>query len=183
MVIQKGSRDSIDLVSKELINKKVVLIPTDTVYGFSGIVPDTDSLIRKIKGREETKPFIQLIYNISWLNRITDDKIPNTLLQYWPGPLTIIVNDKNYGGTVALRCPKDEWLLEVLRNVDSPIYSTSANKSHKTASGFINELINEFEDEVSIIIDDGDKLDAKPSTIVKIEQGNYKVLRQGSLVL
>ena len=46
----------------------VAIVPTDTVYGFSGIVDDssenqmrTDDRIRQIKGRSETKPLIQLI--------------------------------------------------------------------------------------------------------------------------
>lgn len=183
MVIQKGSKNSVDNVCNALLTKKVVLIPTDTVYGFSGIVPDTDKSIRQIKGREETKPFIQLIPDISCLSNITNDIIPDSVLKYWPGPLTIIVNDKVNGGTVALRCPNDEWLLSVLKEINMPIYSTSANRSHKEASGIIQELINEFENEVSIIVDDGDKLETRPSTIIKIEGNSYTIIRQGCLVL
>ena len=39
----------------------VCVLPTDTVYGFSGIVPQSQSRIYSIKGRDEGKPFIQLI--------------------------------------------------------------------------------------------------------------------------
>ena len=73
-----------------------MIIPTDTVYGFSGIVDssehfNTDAIIRKIKGREEYKPFIQLIAAPEDIVKYTDDVVPKKLLDCWPGPLTIIV--------------------------------------------------------------------------------------------
>ena len=60
MVISKELNDSIEITVEKLRNKEVVIIPTDTVYGFSGIVPWTEDYIRQIKGREENKPFIQM---------------------------------------------------------------------------------------------------------------------------
>ena len=50
------------------------------------------------------------------------------MFKKWPGALTIIVNDIR-GGTTAFRCPSDLWLLEILKNVEYPLYSTSVNKS------------------------------------------------------
>jgi L-threonylcarbamoyladenylate synthase len=44
-----------------------------------------------------------------------------------------------------------------------------------------NMIISEFEKEVDLIIDDGDKKNALPSTLVMLENGKVKVLRQGSL--
>ena len=38
MVISKELQDSIEITVEKLRNKDVVIIPTDTVYGFSGIV-------------------------------------------------------------------------------------------------------------------------------------------------
>ena len=54
MICRKSDDDSIQKCISSLKNGGVVIIPTDTVYGFSGIVDGkTDSIIRKIKGREE----------------------------------------------------------------------------------------------------------------------------------
>ena len=42
-----------------LKNASVGIIPTDTVYGFSGIVDLTEKRIKEIKGRDEGKPCIR----------------------------------------------------------------------------------------------------------------------------
>ena len=82
MMCLKSDNDSIKIANEYLKNQKVVILPTDTVYGFSGLVGKTDARIREIKGREETKPFIQLISSPSQISLITDDKIPQKLLDY-----------------------------------------------------------------------------------------------------
>ena len=44
-------------------------------------------------------------------------------------------------------------------------------------------IINEFTNEVDLIIKDGDKKGAKPSTLVSIVDGGVKILRQGDVIL
>ncbi len=58
MIYSKHDLNSIETTSSLLKQGKVLILPTDTVYGFSGIVGKTDEKIRSIKGRSETKPFI-----------------------------------------------------------------------------------------------------------------------------
>ena len=116
MRISKSDVLSIEKTVEALKNGDVVIIPTDTVYGFSGIVCKdfaTDVKIKNIKGRDENKPFIQLIASPKDISNYTDDIIPQKLFDCWPGALTIIVNDKN-GGTTAFRCPGDQWLREII---------------------------------------------------------------------
>lgn len=198
----KCDSESVLVTAKALKNQKIVIIPTDTVYGFSGIVSGgsacacgdgpgfmrgTDAEIRRIKGREAYKPFIQLIAAPEDIRQITDDSIPDELFSLWPGALTIIVNDKRdvAGGnaTVAVRCPGDAWLREVIRETGYPIYSTSVNRSGKPVLTDIADIVAEFGNEVELIIDDGDKRNALPSTIVSLVDGSCKVIRQGSVVI
>ena len=192
MICRKSDDDSIQKCISSLKNGGVVIIPTDTVYGFSGIVDGkTDSIIRKIKGREEYKPFIQLISTPQEIFKYTDDVIPQKLLDCWPGPLTIIVNIKEQNGeseqngsgiqTVALRCPGDEWLRKVIAGCGASIYSTSVNRSGQPVLDTEAAIISEFADEVDLIVADGDRKSSVPSTIVKVESGDYTVIRQGAI--
>lgn len=198
MICRKSDDDSIQKCISSLKNGGVVIIPTDTVYGFSGIVDEiacdekvddnsplyhTDSIIRKIKGREEYKPFIQLISSPQEIYNYTDDVIPQKLLDCWPGPLTIIVNTKNKNETVALRCPGDEWLRKVIAGCGAAIYSTSVNRSGQPVLDTEAVIISEFADEVDLIVADGDRKSSVPSTIVKVETGSYKIIRQGAIKL
>lgn len=199
MILKKSDSTSIEQTAAILKNGGIVIIPTDTVYGFSGIVDlknasahfKTDAKIRAIKGRAETKPLIQLIAKPEDIRLYTDDDIPSSLLAKWPGALTIIVHIKEdaplaataipESRTVAFRCPGDEWLRKIIENCGTPVFSTSVNRSGQPVLDTTNSIASEFENEVNLIIDDGDKKGALPSTLVTIETGNVKVLRQGSV--
>jgi len=181
MILKKSDKLSIKQTVDFLKSGKVIIIPTDTVYGFSGIVPLTDSKIRHIKGREETKPFIQLISAPEDILSLTDSKIPKKLLDLWPGALTLIVKNSTDTGTTAYRCPGDAWLRTILKECSSPIYSTSVNRSGKQILDSIDSIIAEFSKEVDLIIDDGNKKNALPSTIVDVTNSTIKILRQGSV--
>ena len=197
LIKNKSDPTSIQTTVDILKRGGIVIIPTDTVYGFSGIVDlkttaaryETDSKIRAIKGRAETKPLIQLIARPEDLRLYTDDIIPDTLLSKWPGALTIIVHTKKDSPlaehaaipTIAFRCPGDAWLREIIAGTGAPVFSTSVNRSGQPVLDTTTAITGEFENEVDLIIDDGDKKGALPSTLVAIENGEVKVLRQGSV--
>ena len=177
----KPDENSCILCAEFLKQEKIVLIPTDTVYGFSGIVGKTDEKIRKIKGRSETKPFIQLISKKEDLNLITDEKVPEELLKFWPGPLTLIVKEKKSDSTVALRVPGDKWLCDVISMCKTAIYSTSANRSGFPCKTKVSELEKEFENDVDLMVFDGDLKNSIPSTIVSVIDGKIKLIREGAV--
>ena len=197
MILNKSDTSSIKETAGILKKGGIVIIPTDTVYGFSGIVDlktaaahyETDAKIRAIKGRAETKPLIQLIARPEDLRLYTDDEVPSELLAKWPGALTIIVHIKKNSPlaehaaipTIAFRCPGDKWLREIISKCDAPIFSTSVNRSGQPVLDTTAAITQEFSNEVDLIIDDGNKKGALPSTLVTIENGEVKVLRQGSV--
>lgn len=192
MIIKKNDSSSEAKTAEVLKQGGIVIIPTDTVYGFSGIVngnSKTDDKIRAIKGRSESKPLIQLIAKPEDLFLYTDDRVPDALLSKWPGALTIIVNLKKEFAeeqklpTVAFRCPGDPWLRKIIEECGGPIYSTSVNRSGKPVLDEIALIKKEFDSDVDLIIDDGDKKGALPSTLVCMENGKIKVLRQGTVVI
>lgn len=190
MIISKLDDGSAELVARELGFKNVVIIPTDTVYGFSGIVPDTEACIRKIKGRGDDKPFIRLISCPGDISFYSDDVLPAGLLDFWPGALTVIVQLKPEhacfaGETAAFRCPGDEWLRTVISICGRPVYSTSVNRSGSPLLRSIKDMEKEFSSEVSLIVDAGNDLDdsTQPSTIVALENGLCRIVRQGAVYL
>ena len=196
MTCSKSDGKSLELASSCLSSGGIAILPTDTVYGFSGIVDlkgrnafGTDGRIRRIKGRDEGKPLIQLISSPLDISAYTDDRIPEQLLEKWPGPLTVIVNVSGKSpyadpiGTVALRCPGDPWLRAVIESVGAPIYSTSVNRSGFPVLDRIQAIEAEFGKDADLIVSDGDKTDAVPSTIVSVTDGSIKVLRQGAVTI
>ena len=181
MHIQKEAPNSAVVAAAELKQGHIVIIPTDTIYGFSGLIGKTAEAIARIKGREENKPFIALIAEPADIYRYTDIKIPEHILNLWPAPLTLIVPLKGQG-TQAFRCPADEWLRNVVAAAGDAVYSTSVNRSGTPPLTDIEVICREFEDSVALIVDGGN-LEGLPSTLVDLTSGTPRVLRQGSVVI
>ncbi|MBI9103649.1 MAG: L-threonylcarbamoyladenylate synthase [Spirochaetales bacterium] len=160
----------------------IAIIPCDTIYGIVGRVPDTEGKIREIKGRGENNPFLQLAPDEDSVKNISKTNIPSSLSAYWPGPVTLIINDMN-NRSRALRVPADEFLQDILSKLDFFIYSTSVNMSGRSHLDRIGEIISTFEDEVDLIINKGDLSEGKASTLVDIRERPYKILRQGEIVI
>lgn len=183
MIIQKNSPRSEQITADFIKQGKVVIVPTDTLYGFSARVPDCAPVINQIKGREEGKPFIELISSPEDYKFYSNDKIPSELLNLWPASLTIIIRKKKElgGGTVALRCPDDEWLRNVIKYSGCSVYSTSVNRSGFPALWKIDNIIEEFKKDVPLIVADGDRKGGVPSTIVDVTGGGIKIVRAGAV--
>lgn len=188
------SDENIDKIVEILKSGGVAVVPTDTVYGFSGIVDltgnpayKTDGKIRRIKGRDENKPLIQLISKPEEVYLYSAVKIPENIIKYWPGPLTVIVPVKEDSPladkcpTVAFRCPGDKWLRTVIEKCGAPLYSTSVNRSGCPVLETFDEIKSEFDNEADVVVDDGDKKGSLPSTLILLEENGFKILRQGAV--
>ena len=187
-IIDRREVDSEKRVADCIVAGGVCIIPTDTVYGFSGIIPQSQARIQAIKGRKEDKPFIQLIAEPKDLYNYTDIDIPTQLFSLWPGAVTVIVPVKESvgKGTIAFRCPGDSWLRKVISLVGTPIYSTSVNRSGEPVLGSLDSICKEFLGEVDLIVgfDEGLVPHAQPSTLVELlPNGKCRIIRQGDVVL
>lgn len=181
MRLQKKNPNSAAYAASDLKQSKIVIVPTDTIYGFSGLIDKTADAIARIKGRSEDKPFIALIAEPSDIYRYTDMQIPERFFRLWPAPLTLIVPLKGRG-TQAFRCPADAWLRNVISLAGDALYSTSVNRSGTPPLTDIGAICKEFEDSVSLIVDGGE-LAGLPSTLVDLSTGMPKILRRGAAVI
>ena len=185
MILQKKEKNCISITSSRILNNKVVIIPTDTIYGFSGL-PSTEKILMNIKKREESKKLIYLIEKPEMVLKYIDISFYSKfeldfLLSHWPAPLTIIYKNKTES-TIALRCPKDDWLNSLLSSVGSPIFSTSVNISGTPSMEKIETIKNAFQKDVPLIVDGGD-IKGESSTIIDVSKRPFKVLRKGSYLI
>lgn len=181
MRIHKSDLEKRDLILDALKNDEVIVLPTDTIYGFSGKIATTKEKIIAIKGRDVQKPFIVLIEKVEDTQLFSDFAIPQALLDLWPGSLTLIVPMKNTTTTIALRCPGDTWLRELIKDVKSPLFSTSCNRSGFPPLTEINEIEKEFTKEIRLFVEDSFQNSGLPSTIVALNQDSIHIIRQGAI--
>ena len=166
--------------TKNLKNGKIILYPSDTIWGLGCDATNeiAVSKIFKIKSRPLNKPLLILVPDLSILKEYIHD-FPDEALEIInkKEPTTIIYqNGKNLpqgiiapDGSVGIRIPKKGFALELVKNFGKPIVSTSANISGKK----IPKNLMEISDEILYQVDDTVNLEknnfsTKPSNIVKI---------------
>ena len=113
MILSINEKNILDTIINILNNDGLVILPCDTIYGIIGKVGHSELKIRNLKGRGETKPFIQL-HHLDFVNNYIGSKINEELLKFWPGPLTLIVSNKDKSGKIGIRVPKNKLLEEIL---------------------------------------------------------------------
>jgi len=183
MIVKKENKECIAIASSILLNKGIIIIPTDTIYGFSALM-DKEEKIAELKNRDIKKHFIYLIENKEYALPYIElsfysKKELSHLFSFWPAPLTIIFKSNIKEGSIAFRAPKDEWLQKLLHKIKTPIASTSANISGFSTIEDVEVLKTTFEESVDLIVDGG-RLAGTSSTILDARERPFKVLRQGS---
>lgn len=177
------TKNIIDKIVSCLCNEEIIIMPSDTIYGFLAL-SNKEKQLREIKKRDE-KPFLYLIHNINQLTfmGITINNITSSILsKYWPGSVTFILSSVD-GKTYGVRMPEWNVLYSILKKVDKPLLSTSVNLSGEPAINNINNIINQFRDNVSLIINDVKFKPKEASTIVDLTKNPYQIIRQGSVVI
>ena len=190
----------IDILAEELNMGKILVMPTETSYGLIGDAC-SDLVVKKIfaiKNRPDFKP-LPIIFD-SYSRVVEYCQVPELLRdlaqRYWPGPFSIVVkpiddrlkaNPSNeFEGTVAVRVTSDLILQDLIRIFKRPLIATSANISGESNCYDSKELIKSFDNNLEkpdFVIDKGVLSNTKPSTLVAVESGKIKVLRQGPIEL
>lgn len=182
-------------IANALKEGKLVVFPTDTVYGIGTNAYDKDACkkIYEVKGRPKYKPLSILISDISMLKEMVDyispveQKLINT---FWPGPLTIKFHKKD-GVLPDVVSAGDQYLRARLINKSLvhkiiqisgvPIVAPSANLSGSPTGTKIENIVNELGDKVDYILDCGDIEDDTVSTIVQVEDEKVIIIREGKI--
>lgn len=191
MKVLKLSPEKFEETIKEVVsvfrNGGVVVVPTDTIYGLAAdaLNPEAVKRIFEIKQRPEEKTLPIFVESIEEAEQLTEINARQRkfLEKVWPGKVTAVLKAKD-GSTIALRIPKHDFVSELLKEFGGPLTGTSANLSGKPGHIKITELIAEFENahpNPDIIIDTGDLLDLKPSTVIDLTVWPPQILREGAV--
>ena len=185
------NKEGIEKASKVIKDGGIVVFPTDTVYGI-GCNPynkESAKKVYEIKSRDFSKPFPVLVYSKEIANKIAEfDEISEKLAEkFWPGQLTILLKLKdsklkeslNLSDKIALRVPNHECTLQLLEKCHYLI-GTSANVSGQPSFFDPQECIKSVKN-YDVFVDGGTITSKGESTIVQIEDGKVKIIREGSL--
>lgn len=171
---------------------KVVLFPTETVYGIGTNALD-EKAVEKIydaKERSRKNPINLLVSDISMIEQVAKDisDLEYKLMKaFFPGPFTIILKKNDIvpdivtAGLdyVGVRIPKGEIAMKLIQYSGVPIAAPSANLSGRPSGTNLDDIFDEFNGKVDFIINGGESDIGMESTIVKVIDGIPHILRPG----
>ena len=163
---------------------KLVILPTDTVYGVAAdpSAPGAEDRLYEAKGRDPAKPVPLLISEACAVTRwgATMGFYARRLARrYWPGPLTLVL--KTGGGTEGFRVPDHPVTLAVLRAVGGALRVTSANRSGAPAARDADAAAEALGRFVTLTLDAGPSPLGAESTVVREDGGALRILREGAI--
>ena len=176
--------------SQALNEGKLVLLPTDTVYGIAAI-PTNKSAVEEIfqrKKRSDDQACAVLVSDALQASELVVSSKEFELLsqRFWPGPLTVVAERSIHLGyflggdenSIGVRCP-DHRFMQSLTKVVGPLAVTSANRSGLQTPENAKEAAEELGDNLLVI--DGGACKGKPSTVVNLLSDKAEILREGAL--
>lgn len=188
------SEESLKQAARCIRTGGIILYPTETVYGLGGdpTRPDVVERIRRIKQRTERKPMLVLTDHWErvhgWITNVTP--LHRKLMQRSPPePITILFDShadelaevRAGSSKIGIRCTGNEFCGRLIRAADTPIISTSANVSGAQPPGTLEAVEAPIIDAVDWYGDAGQPLRGRPSTVVAVEDGELRVLREGAV--
>ena len=187
--------DALAHAIRELNGGRVLVVPTDTVYGIGcdASNPDAVNAVLAAKGRGRQMPPPVLVASVDAIDSLCVD-VPDyarTLARaFWPGGLTLILRARpdlgwdlgETGGTIGVRMPNQDALLTLLRDF-GPMAVTSANLTGHPPATSVQQAIGYFGTSVAAYLDGGPTRGTTASSIVDCAHGDPRVIRQGNISL
>ncbi|MBR5263640.1 MAG: threonylcarbamoyl-AMP synthase [Clostridia bacterium] len=184
--------EAVELAAAYLQEGKLVVFPTETVYGIGCNALDEIAVgkLYRAKQRPLDKPLLLHLYSIEQAKQYShlQEDAESLLNRFTPGPLSVIVKKKTEipsivtsgGDTVGLRFPDEPLFLAIARKAVIPIAATSAN-----LSGFVSAKDGEaaigLSEIADLIIDGGPCRFSIESTILSLLGERPKILREGAI--
>lgn len=185
----------IDTTMQILAQGGLVIFPTETTYG-AGVDATNPRAVEKLlayKSRREGKPLSIAVADTKMAQKYVEINAQATQIisQFLPGPVTVVCKDKGVVatgvasefGTLGLRIPDYQLILDIVSKYRKPMTATSANASGKkrpyTVADILANLSNTQKEKIDLILDAGELPHNPPSTVIDTTLETPITLRQG----
>ena len=193
--MKRYKQSEIEEVVTILKSDGVISVPTDTVYGICARINSSKAYLKlvSVKNRPSTKSFPVMCSDIEQIKSIAtlDDNALKLIKAFMPGPITLVLNKRpdvlsyiNNAGAretdeLAIRMAPTPFLKELIKEVGSPLFLSSANKSGMDVCRSLDEIEIECPTLDGMVI--GDISFGEASTIVDLTGDDIKIQRQGPI--
>ena len=171
---------------------KVIIYPTDTIWGIGCDATNYDAVekIYKVKERSKGKGLIVLVDSIEMLKDYVNNLPPIApdIIRAAKNPLSVIYSEskglaKNVSsdGSICIRVVDNDFCKALIAKLGHPITSTSANLAGDMAPSIYVEISEHIKSSVDYVVQLYHDVLTKPkaSTIIRLyEDNHFDVIRQ-----
>ncbi len=197
LFLKKGklNKDDFRKIIIFLKKEKIIVLPTDTIYGLSARADSLKARNKIIKMKErENKPFILLASSVEMISKYSS--LNNKQYKYLEKskskskrPTTHILNLKNNNplsflskdGSIAWRLPKRPFLIKIIEELNIPLISTSLNISGSEVVNDLKLIKNNYfkKEQPDILVNEGINENKKASKIIDLRDiNNILIIRK-----
>jgi len=177
-------RTRIEEAARALVEGKLVVFPTETVYGIGCNASDRSAVKRlyEIKSRPGNKPLACYLSSRSAMFRydVAITPVAEKLMErFWPGPLTMLLARRGSGGCVGFRFPDEENALALIAASGVPVVATSANRSGGASPMSGEEAVRAMDGLADVVLKGGVTRYREESTVVDLSGPTPRLVREG----
>jgi len=194
-------RDAVHRAVQALVEGKVVVLPTETVYiaAASGL---SERGVQRLLALREGKLDGPATLAVRSTDEVLDyvpqlPRIGQRLARRcWPGPVTLQLADAQADSAVyrlpakvreavvpdreiRVRVPAHELMLRALRLLAGPVVMIGARRSADADAVTAQDVVSRVGDRVDVVLDDGRCKFAQRSSIVRVDDRGFDVVRPG----
>jgi tRNA threonylcarbamoyl adenosine modification protein (Sua5/YciO/YrdC/YwlC family) len=172
---------------------KLIVVPTDTVYGVATRADDVEATDRlfEAKRRDHAVDLPVFVPSLDEAERVAslDARARALAARYWPGGLTMVLPRSSQSAawslgastdTIGLRVPAHPLAAAVTEGVGA-LAITSANLSGQPVATTADELVSAFGDRVEVYLCEDEPLPSRASTVVDLTGPDLRILREGPI--
>ncbi len=186
------SLKKISIIVEMLKRGKVIIYPTDTVYGLGVNAFDSEAVYKifRIKKRPLNQALPIAVSGLKMAQSLVNitEKAKRLMETFWPGALTIILEKTSIipeivtGGKIGIgiRAPNHPVALTLVEMLNVPIIATSANIHGEISPVNVEEVSDQLGKSVDLIIDGG-TVSGTPSTIINMLEEPPMIIRKGNV--
>ncbi|MFA6721662.1 MAG: L-threonylcarbamoyladenylate synthase [Candidatus Cloacimonadaceae bacterium] len=194
MELLDSSDKSLRAAGRAIAQGKLVVIPTETVYGLGADAfnPDAVARVFEAKRRPSFDPLIVHIASLDQIERLASEFTPKARLlaeKLWPGPLTMVLPKRPQVpgivtsglDTVALRFPSHILARKIIEYSGTVVAAPSANPFGYVSPTTAGHVVRSLGDRVDFIVDGGPCDVGVESSVLDMTGPVPRLLRPGGM--
>jgi L-threonylcarbamoyladenylate synthase len=188
--------DMFEEAARVLEEGKLICLPCGGTYRVLADISSYSAVMRLFQSKRRTRdaPTLVFVSDESMLQKVAKeiDLVTQRLIDaLWPGGLTILIEPEldlprkmikrmcKKRGKIGVRVPGGEVAQGVLDAFGGPLLVSSANIEKKRGAYSSAQVRKNFFGAVELFFDDGDLKPVPASTIVDVNDGEVRVIREG----